>query len=419
MTTYPADSRESLAHPTRLPVRAWIAERLFRSMAGPLAIRVVFPGGGWIGRGGPDSPVMRIVRPADLFRRIAAHGSIGFGEAYMAGDWTTTDLVAVLAVFTARLRRSVNPPARALRRWIGPHRPRGESNTVAGARSNIHRHYDLSNELFEAFLDESMTYSSAWFGPDDDLHAAQLRKIDGILDYACVRPGSTVLEIGTGWGSLAIRAAERGARVTTMTISQEQHLLARQRVRDAGAADSVRLLLQDYRSATGCYDAVVSVEMVEAVGAEYWPEYFQALHRLVRPGGRVALQAITMPHDRMLIMKDTYTWIQKYIFPGGQLLSLREIHRQATLAGLRVTAGRSLGGDYARTLREWRHRFTAQADRVSALGFDEAFRLTWDFYLAYSEGGFRVGYLDVWQLQLERHQRLTPYRPDMAVGERS
>jgi cyclopropane-fatty-acyl-phospholipid synthase len=264
-----------------------------------------------------------------------------------------------------------------------------------GARSNIHRHYDLSNEMFEVFLDPSMTYSSAWFSSGDSLAAAQARKIDGILDLAGVTSGTRLLEVGTGWGALAIRAAQRGAHVTTLTISTSQQEYASERIADAGV--SVDVQLRDYRDAVGTYDAVVSVEMIEAVGAEYWPTYFQTLSRLLRPGGRVGLQAITMPHDRMPATRRSYTWIHKYVFPGGQLLSVPAVEGNARAAGLEITARRALGADYARTLDLWRARFLDGWDRVAALGFDEVFQRMWEFYLAYTSAGFRSGYLDVWQ----------------------
>jgi cyclopropane-fatty-acyl-phospholipid synthase len=380
------------------PARAWLAERLFRLAAAPLAVRVRLPSGEWIGRGGP---LMHVHRPA-FFHRLGTGSTIGFGEAYMAGDWTSPDPAAVLTPFAARMARLVPRPLQVLRRFVDARRPAGERNTPDGARANIHRHYDLSNDLFGAFLDESMTYSSAWFGAGDDLHAAQLRKIDGVLDLARVGPGSRMLEIGTGWGALAIRAARRGARVTTLTISAEQRDLAVRRIAAAGVADRVEVRLQDYREAAGSYDAVVSVEMIEAVGEEYWPDYFTTLNRLLAPGGRVGLQAITMPHDRMTATRHSHTWITKYVFPGGQLLSVPAVEQHSRVAGLAITARRRLGDHYARTLHEWRTRFTAAAESVAELGFDETFRRLWEFYLAYCEAGFRAGYLDVWQFRLVR-----------------
>ena len=217
--------------------------------------------------------------------------------------------------------------------------------------------------------------------------------------------GTRLLEIGTGWGGLAIRAAARGASVTTVTISVEQALLARERIARAGYADRVDVRLQDYRQVTGEYDAVVSVEMVEAVGWNHWPAYFAALDRLLAPGGKVALQAITMPHDRMLATRDTYTWIVKYIFPGGHLPSVQAVHEQVAATSLRITDELRMGSHYAETLRQWRRTFLDRAPEVAELGFDEVFRRMWSLYLAYSEAGFASGYLDVVQFGLgEAHE---------------
>ena len=396
-----------LANPPRNPTRARIAEVMFRRAVAKLPVRVVYPGGDRIGVGGPRSPVMRIVRPDAFFNRLGAHSKIGFGEAYMVGDWTTTALPDLLTPFAAKLSTLIPPPLQRLfRRYVEARRPREEINTVDGSRANIQRHYDLSNELFATFLDKTMSYSSAWFADDnDDLVDAQQRKIDGVLDMAGVRSGQHILEIGTGWGGLAIRAAQRGARVTTLTISAEQARLAEKRLAEAGVGDQVQVLLRDYREAQGSYDAVVSVEMIEAVGVEYWPTYFASLDRLLRPGGRVGLQAITMPHDRLLASQDDYTWISKYIFPGGVIPSVPAIEDNlAEHTGLRIAERRSLGPDYARTLAHWRETFLSRWETVAALGFDETFRRMWEFYLGYCEAGFRVGYLDVYQLSLQ-HRR--------------
>lgn len=394
-----------LATPPHSAVRARIAESLFRRAAKNLPVRVVFPGGERLGRGGPDSPVMRIVRPAAFFHRLGCNSKIGFGESYMVGDWTSTQLADLLTPFAAKLSTLIPPTLQRVgRRLAEARQPREELNTVEGSRENIHRHYDLSNELFATFLDETMSYSSAWFGePEESLADAQRRKIDGILDMAHVGPGKHLLEIGTGWGGLATRAAERGARVTTLTISAEQASLAEQRLSAAGVADRVQVLLRDYREARGSYDAVVSVEMIEAVGVAYWPTFFAQLDGLLKPGGRVGLQAITMPHDRMLVSQNDYTWISKYIFPGGVIPSVEAIEQNlADHTSLRVVERRSLGPDYARTLAIWRETFLDRWENVAALGFDETFRRMWEFYLAYCEAGFRVGYLDVHQLSLAR-----------------
>jgi cyclopropane-fatty-acyl-phospholipid synthase len=379
------------------PFRAWLAERLFRSVVAQLPVRVRMPDGELLGRGGP---VMSVER-SDFFHRLGTRATIGFGEAYMAGDWTSVDPAAVLTPFADRVPTLVPRPLRVLRRLVDAPRPRTDRNTPGGARANIHRHYDLSNDLFAAFLDESMTYSSGWFQPGDDLHGAQLRKIDAMLDYAEVGPGTRVLEIGTGWGALAIRAARRGAHVTTLTISAEQRELAVRRVAEAGLSDRVEVVLRDYRSASGSYDAVVSVEMVEAVGVEFWPVYFATLDRVLARGGLVALQAITMRHDRLLATRRSQGWINEYIFPGGQVPSVPAIEQHVSAhTSLRITGRRQLGEHYARTLRCWRERFLVSD--LTALGFDETFRRMWEFYLSYTEAGFATGYLDVWQFRLSR-----------------
>jgi cyclopropane-fatty-acyl-phospholipid synthase len=379
---------------------------VFRSAVAPLPVRVVLPDGRVLGSGGPDAPVMRLVRPGAFFARLGADAKIGFGEAYMTGDWTTgpdTDLADLLAPFAARISRLVHPALQRLRHLVERTQPAAEENTRENSRRNISRHYDLSNELFESFLDETMTYSSAWFEPGDDLAAAQRRKIDGVLDLARVREGMHVLEIGSGWGALAIRAArERGARVTTLTLSTEQQALARQRAQAAGVGSLVDVRLQDYRDTVGRYDAVVSVEMVEAVGERYWPTYFGALDCLLAPGGRVGLQAITMPHDRMVATRRGYTWVHKYVFPGGIIPSIRAIEENlAAHTRLSIVERRDLGPHYAHTLGLWRQRFLDSWDRLSS-SFDETFRRMWEFYLAYCEAGFRVGYLGVSQLGLAR-----------------
>ncbi|WP_235618769.1 SAM-dependent methyltransferase [Embleya scabrispora] len=397
-----------VAEVPRRPMRAAAARVLFERAVARLPLRVWIDGA-MHGDGDAKAPVMRIVRPDAFFRRVGTGGLIGFGEAYQAGDWEADDLTAVLTVFASRVSTLIPPALQRLRRLAIPRLPRAQRNTVAGAKRNIHRHYDLSNELFATFLDETMAYSSAVFeqGPDggpradeDALPEAQRRKIDRLLDLADVGPGTRLLEIGTGWGELALRAAERGADVHTITISAEQRDLAVARIANAGLADRVRVELRDYRHVSGSYDAIVSVEMIEAVGEEYWPTYFGMLDRLLAPGGRVALQSITMPHDRMLASRDTYTWIHKYIFPGGLIPSDDAVRKATAATRLRVADSRSYGLHYAETLRLWRERFDRRADEVEALGFDHVFRRMWDLYLSWSEAGFRSGYLDVRQYLL-------------------
>ncbi|HET7476330.1 MAG TPA: cyclopropane-fatty-acyl-phospholipid synthase family protein [Dermatophilaceae bacterium] len=391
-----------------------IARRLFERAVRMLPVQARYPDGRVV-RAHPtsaDAPVFELVRPAAFFARMGRDTKIGFGEAYMAGDWRPgagTDLADLLTPFAARLTTLIPQPLQRLRAIVDDRIPSHHENTLAGARDNISAHYDLSNELFEAFLDPTLTYSSAWFAGDprladwSALEAAQHRKIDGILDYAQVGRGSRVLEIGTGWGALAIRAAQRGAHVTSVTISAEQLALAQQRVNLAGVSEQVDLRLQDYREVTGQFDAIVSVEMIEAVGEAYWPTYFATMDRLLAPGGRIAIQAITMSHERMRLTRHSYGWIQKYIFPGGLIPSLQAIDETcAAHTGLAVTGRRDLGRHYARTLGLWRERFDSAWHTVHQLGFDDTFRRMWEFYLAYCEAGFRVGYLGVSQLQLAK-----------------
>jgi cyclopropane-fatty-acyl-phospholipid synthase len=382
--------------------RAPIARALFGHAANMVNVRVVLPDGRVLGGGDRDAPVMRIRSAENFFRRLGVDGQIGFGEAYLTGDWTAPDLAGVLTAFASKISTLVPAPLQTLRSFYEQRMPSEEENTIAGSRSNIHRHYDLSNDLFKLFLDETMTYSSAWFEPGDDLKSAQLRKIDAILDLARVGTDTHLLEIGTGWGSLAIRAAvERGARVTSLTISEEQKAMAEQRIAAAGVSDRVQVLIRDYREAQGQYDAIVSVEMIEAVGERYLPSYFAALNRLLRPGGWIALQAITMPHKRMLASRKSYTWIRKYVFPGGLLPSVPLIEEHVRdHTSLRIVERRELGRDYVKTLREWRTRFLAHRDEVLELGFDETFIRMWEFYLAYCEAGFRSGYLNDYQLSM-------------------
>jgi cyclopropane-fatty-acyl-phospholipid synthase len=406
----------------RGPARAAIARLLFATVAARLKIQVRFPDGRLLAAAGPGAPTMYLWRPADFFRRVGAGGLIGFGESYMAGDWDSDDLAGLLTIMARQMDRLVPRWLQWLRAVYVARPPAHWDANPEGARRNIHQHYDLSNDMFALFLDETMTYSAALFGrdpfpagalpggpepgaadPADTLAAAQRRKIDRMLDIAAVGPGSRVLEIGTGWGELAIRAAGRGARVLSVTVSAQQQALARQRIAEAGLSDQVTVELRDYREVTGQFDAIVSVEMIEAVAERYWPAYFATLDRLLAPGGRIGLQSITMAHERMMATRRTQTWILKYIFPGGLIPSvtaIRENLRQHTT--LEITDQLDFGPHYARTLQIWRDRFGAVADDLGDLGFDTVFRRMWELYLAYSEAGFRSGYLQVSQFTLTR-----------------
>ncbi|MEP7194280.1 MAG: cyclopropane-fatty-acyl-phospholipid synthase family protein [Actinomycetota bacterium] len=418
MTTSAAVRWPAITHAPRAPLSATIARLLFERAVRRVPVQVTYASGEArvaAATNAGDSPDFEIVRPGAFFARLGRDTKIGFGEAYMAGDWRAgagTDLADLLTPFAARLTRLVPQPLQRLRTIVDKRIPSSQENTLDGSRENISAHYDLSNDLFEAFLDPTMSYSAAWFDESGltseavsaaRLEEAQLRKIDGVLDYAGVGEGTRLLEIGTGWGALAIRAAQRGAQVTTVTISSEQLAFAAKRVAEAGVSDRVDLRLQDYREVGGEFDAIVSVEMIEAVGEAYWPTYFATLDRLLAPGGKVSIQAITMAHERVLATKRSFSWIQKYIFPGGIIPSLQSIDETLSAhTTLQVTQRREMGAHYARTLHLWRERFNEQWPRVHQLGFDETFRRMWEFYLAYCEAGFRSGYLGVSQLQLTR-----------------
>jgi cyclopropane-fatty-acyl-phospholipid synthase len=406
----------------RTSVGAAVAQRLFRLAVQRLDVTVELhwpDGPERIGRGGPLAVVQD---PEEFFSRLGRDGLIGFGEAYLTGAWDSDDLVGFLSVLAARMGNLIPPQWQRLRA-LGVRRiPRRHRNTRTGSRNNIAHHYDLSNELFALFLDPTMTYSAALFeseyhavgrhlhaGPPRGTHEpgalqrAQERKIDRLLDEAEVGAGTRLLEIGTGWGELAIRAGRRGANVRTITLSAEQKDLAEQRIADAGLTDRVTVALCDYRDITGTFDAVVSVEMIEAVGWQYWRTYFEQIDSLLAPGGRFALQAITMPHDRMLASRGTHTWITKYIFPGGALPSVQaieDITRSRT--SLRLANRLDFGLHYAATLRLWDDAFTAAADSVRRLGVDETFQRMWHFYLAYCEAGFAARYIDDIQLTFRK-----------------
>ncbi|GCD90373.1 cyclopropane-fatty-acyl-phospholipid synthase family protein [Nocardioides sp. LS1] len=405
----------------RSAVSSRVARRLFHAAVNRLDV-TVHVDGETIGRGGPEATIHR---SEEFYARIGRHQLIGFGEAYLTGAWDAEDLGAFLTVLAAEVQDLVPQNLQKLRAMVVARPPRMHRNSTKNTRGNIAHHYDLSNDLFELFLDESLSYSAALFESDvttahdhvgDHLVAgapyaathelfaeAQGRKIERLLDEAGVCQGSRVLEIGSGWGELAIRAARRGAHVHTITLSTEQKALADARIADAGFSDRVEVELCDYRDVTGSYDAVVSVEMIEAVGWQYWPTYFETIDRVLAPGGKVGIQAITMPHDRMRATKNTFTWINKYIFPGGFLPSVQvidEITREHT--DLRLTGRLSMGAHYAETLRLWDETFQAGHDRVLELGFDETFLRMWHFYLEYSRGGFASGYIDVNQLTFTR-----------------
>lgn len=381
---------------------AVIADKLLRRIASRLPLRLAYPDGTVIGAGDAASPTLTINQPDRLARRIGRHGLIGFGESYMAGEWESAALTEALTILATEMDNLVPRSWQWLRPIVTAAQPHSAQRSRRQARQDIAAHYDLSNDLFGEFLDETMSYSSAIFPslPASwlDLADAQRNKIDRLLDATRVGPGSQVLEVGTGWGELCIRAAARGANVRSVTLSERQQRLARQRVAAAGLSDRVDIGLRDFRDVGGNYDAVISVQMIEAIGFRAWPEYFRTLEQLLAPNGRLAIQAITMPHHRMLATRNTHTWIQKYIFPGSLIPSARAIleisGRETQLQTLDMI---SLREHYAETLRLWRERFMQRRKTLSHIGFDEVFARMWELYLSHAEAGFRSGYLDVYQ----------------------
>jgi cyclopropane-fatty-acyl-phospholipid synthase len=360
-----------------------------------------------------------VLDPA-FYRAVAANGSVGAGESYMDGQWRCSDLVGLIRVLLrnrhlldgmetglARLGGLAMRAVHALRR-----------NTRHGSRRNIAAHYDLGNDFFQLFLSGDLMYSSAyWAGADDTLEAASTRKLDLICRRLDLQPGDRVVEIGTGWGGFALHAAKHyGCHVTTTTISQEQHALARERVAAAGLADRVTLLLEDYRDLDGQYDKLVSIEMIEAIGAEYLDTYFHQLGRLLKPDGLALLQAITIEDHRYAQALASVDFIKRHVFPGSFIPSLSAmLAAKARSSDLGLIAQEDFGESYARTLHAWRERFMAKLPEVRAQGFDERFIRMWEFYLAYCEGGFRERSIGVSHLLLAR----PGWRPRGADAERA
>ena len=340
--------------------------------------------------------------------RILIDGETGVGRAYMDGLWSSPDLAALIRV-AALNRESLTlsagwwrAPAQ-LRRTIAH---RLKRNTRRQSQRNIEAHYDLGNDFYRLFLDETMTYSSAVFArPDQSLSDAQRNKYRIIAEGAGLSVGQHVLEIGSGWGGFALYAAgELGCRVTSITISKEQHDLASERVRAAGLQDLVDIQLRDYREINGTYDAIVSIEMLEAVGAEYFETFFETCDRALVPGGKMSLQSITFPDGTYETQRRGANWIQTYIFPGGLCPSLAVIERASRNTRLLIRGVTDIAPDYARTLRAWRTRFMTQLEAVRRLGFDDRFVRMWEYYLALSEAGFATGISQDLQIVFEKRR---------------
>lgn len=332
-----------------------------------------------------------VVQNPNFYRSLAMGGSVGAADSYINGDWDCDDLTSLIRIFCrnidgpseSRLSRLSKPVLRA-GHWLA-------RNTPAGSKRNIQAHYDLGNDFFELFLDPTMMYSSAFFEtPDMTLEDAQIARLNKVCRDLDLQPSDHVIEIGTGWGGLAIHAATNyGCKVTTTTISQNQYDFAVKRIADADLSDRITVVLKDYRDLTGKFDKLVSLEMIEAVGPQFYDTYFAKCAELLRPDGRMLLQAIVMPEQRYAQYLKSVDFIQKYIFPGGSLPSVSAMQNSvARTSNLRMLAMDDFADGYARTLREWRRRFHQQLNAVRELGYPERFIRMWDYYFAYCEAAF-------------------------------
>src|SRR5271165_625836 len=361
-----------------------------------------------------DLRAMVLVHNERFFLRALFGGDMGIGEAFMQGDWSSPNLVAVVRLAVRNLDRieKGNKVLSTLSSISDAVRHRLRENSVSGSRRNISCHYDLGNDFYRLFLDPTMAYSCAYYQtPDDSLEQAQLRKFERICRKLQLSPSDHLLEIGTGWGGFAAYAAKNfGCRVTTTTISRQQYEYAQCLFKHAGeAGDRITLLLEDYRNLRGQFDKLVSIEMFEAVGLKYYDAYFTTCDRLLKPEGTLFLQTITMNQQKFPVYRKRSDWIKKYIFPGAELASLAEVLSSlGRCTQMSLHYAEDIGVHYAETLKAWRERFLARIGQVKALGFDQTFLRTWEYYLAYCEGAFREGYVGDIQLLLRKQKARLP-----------
>jgi len=342
-----------------------------------------------------------IIHNPDCFARLVREGDLGFSDAYLEGDWSTSDLQCFMDLIHMAAEETYDGfPGQALARAYERFRFWMQRNHRSQAKKNISYHYDLGNDFYALWLDETMTYSSALFKTgQESLERAQQAKYASMVDQMGAKPGDHVLEIGCGWGGFAEYAAkERGLRVTGLTLSQEQYDYAKARIARAGLSDQVEFRIQDYRDCSGRFDGIASIEMFEAVGQKYWPTYFNCIRERLRPGGKATLQIITVADRRWEVYKKGVDFIQKYIFPGGMLPSPTVLRHQIEEAGLRVVNSLEFGESYDLTLRRWHEVFNQRWDEIQPLGFDERFHKMWNFYLTSCAAAFKTGNCDVTQM---------------------
>jgi len=353
--------------------------------------------------GAAQGPLAEIhVQDGDVFARLIREGDLGFCEAYLEGGWTSPDLMALMDLLQTGNNEVLDGfPGFAMLRAYERLRFWLHGNSRRQAKRNIAAHYDLGNDFYRLWLDDSMTYSSALFTTgQESLETAQEAKYASLLARIGARPGDHLLEIGCGWGGFAEYAGRRGLRVTCLTISKAQHAYAQARMARIGLADRVTIKLQDYRDETGVYDGIASIEMFEAVGEKYWPVYFNTLHARLKPGAKATLQIITIGDDRFHIYRKSVDFVQKYIFPGGMLPSPTALLAAIERAGLQRVSSVEFGQSYSLTLRRWFERFNARSADVQAMGFDDRFRRMWNLYLTSCAGAFQGGNCDVTQVTL-------------------
>ena len=356
--------------------------------------------------GSKPGPVAEVkINNTDVFARLVREGDLGFCDAYLDGWWTTPDLQAFMDFIHADNDDMYDGfPGMALVRAWEKARFWFQSNTKRQALKNISYHYDLGNDFYSLWLDDTMTYSSALFNTSQEsLEKAQIAKYASMVDQMGVKPGDHVLEIGCGWGGFAEYAAkERGLKVTGLTISKEQLEYAQNRIKNKGLSDKVNFKLQDYRDETGVYDGIASIEMFEAVGEKYWPVYFNKIKQCLKPGKQATLQIITIQDARWDVYRKSVDFIQKYIFPGGMLPSPSVLRQEIHRAGLSVQHSIEFGKSYSQTLRRWFEVFNNKWDNISAMGFDDRFRRMWNFYLTSCAATFESGNCDVTQITLQK-----------------
>lgn len=397
--------------------RKGFCERIILSMLSKMqrgVLHITLPDGATVRIGNGEGYVVANIHIKDnyFFKRCLLYGDIGFGESYVAGEWETDNITNVIRWFLLNVNNapsvsgsSVKTGAVNLLRLFNKLSHSRRSNSVNGSRKNIAAHYDLNNDFFSLFLDPTMTYSSAYFMEEGmSLEAAQYAKYDRLCRQLQLKATDRVLEIGTGWGGNAVYMAKQyGCHVTTITISQEQYKLAKERVAEAKLEDKVEVLLQDYRVAEGVYDKIVSIEMLEAVGAGFMDNYFRKCYELLRPQGIFALQVITCPDSRFDALRKSVDWIQKHIFPGSLLPSVAAINRSVNKTGdMTLVDLKDIGLHYATTLKMWRGQFNNNLSAVQQLGFDDTFIRKWNYYLCYCEAAFAMRNIHVMQMVYTR-----------------